>query len=123
VSYCTIDQIKARCLITDSTYNTELTAIAAEASRHVDEQLRPYISTDEDAEDTAEPFVFTQLPLDDESIPEQISNITADYAAALFLRRYMPEKYSEEWWTNALGKMEEYIRVNWYKGSFCFVGS
>lgn len=123
--YCTIDQIKERCLIalTDHTKDTPLGACCVEASRHVNELIRPYITVPEDGlpAESAEPFIFHQVPLTAAKIPDQIGHITADFGTAIFLRRYMPEKYAEEWWTVALGKMEEFIRSNWYQGAFSFV--
>ena len=120
--YCTIDQIKERCLIllTDHTKDTQLENAGTEASRHVDECLRPYITTpvDGEPEESKEPFIFHQVPLTTDLIPDQITFITADFGAAIFLRRFMPAKYSEEWWTNALHKIEDFIRSNWYKGKF-----
>jgi len=206
--YCTIDQIKERCLISlvDHTRDTQLEECGTEASRQVDELIRPYLterlvvtlsgytnciasdigkevlddgvkigtlldydnndqqwwikstsviffiwdpggwwiksssviangssleifhgvgegvggaSTDDVTEQENPYFIFKILPLS-AVIPDQITFITADFAAAIFLRRYMPAKYSEEWWTVALGKMEEFIRSNWYKGAFQF---
>lgn len=122
--YCLIDQIKERCLIllTDHTKDTQLESAGTEASRHVDELIRPYITVPEDAlpAESKEPFIFWQVPLTALKIPDQITHITADFGAAIFLRRYMPAKYSEEWWTVGLGKMEELMRSNWYKGEFQF---
>ena len=123
--YCTIDQIKERCLISlvDHTKDTQLEECGTEASRHVDELIRSYVTIPDDEgdpEEASEPFVFHQVPLTDDLVPDQIGFITADFGAAIFLRRYMPAKYSEEWWTVALGKMEEFIRSNWYKGAFQF---
>lgn len=106
-NYCTIDQIKERCLIlaADSTYNTQLTAAAAEASRQIDEELRQHLQT----------------PLTAGSIPEQLANITADFGAAIFMRRHMPEKYWELWERTGREKLDTYLKLNYYKGTVTFV--
>jgi len=123
--YCTINQIKERCLIllSDTSKDTQLEECGTEASRHVDELIRAYITVPVDGlpAESKEPFIFHQVPLTVGKIPDQIGYITADFGAAIFLRRYMPAKYGGEWWTVALGKIEELIRSNWYKGAFEFV--
>lgn len=194
LGYCTINQIKIRCLIavTDSTRDSELESSGIEASRHIDEAIRVYLSyrqtltlleldyvncvkedigkqilddevkvgelieynnttriwkikttstiadaselkirgtvrgvasgasSDDVTEGLTPSFIFKTLPLV-AIIPEQIKEITADFGAAIFLRRYMPDKYGTEWWTNAVTKLEEYIKTNWHKPSILFV--
>ncbi len=73
-----------------------------------------------DPAEGAEPFVFHQVPLTAGKIPTQITYITADLATSVYLRRYMPAKYNEEWWMIAVAKLEEYIRSNWYEGNIAF---
>jgi len=187
--YSSIDQVKYRCLIgtADVTKDTQLSICVLEASRHIDEWLRPYMSyaqtltlkssgytnctitdigkqvlDDEskvgklldynnttrlwrikttstiavdstlklddgkgtgvaynasscDVTEQESPyFVFNSIPLG--TIPDQLSYICADYATALFFRRYIPEKYSDVWFEDADKKMEEFINNNWKKG-------
>lgn len=76
-------------------------------------------STDDVTEGLTPIFVFKTLPLS-AVVPELIKDITADFGAAIYLRRWQPEKYREEWWTTAVLKLEEYIRSNWYRGKICF---
>jgi len=192
--YCTINQIKERCLIavTDTGKDAELESAGIEASRHIDEVIRPHLtyrqsltlaeadytncirtdvgkqvlddevkvgelleynnttrvwkikttgtiadlsemkiegvvrgtasgaSIDDVTEAESPIFIFKTLPLV-ATIPAQIKEITADFGAAIFLRRYIPDKYGTEWWTNAVLKIEEFIKSNWYRGSINFV--
>jgi hypothetical protein len=119
--YCTIAEIKERCLISDSSHDTQMEIAGTEASRFIDEEIRPYVTSTATAE-TAEPFVFKQLPLTAAYIPAQIAIITADLAAAIFMRRHIPEKYWELWDRSGKDKLETFIKLNWYRGNIYFVG-
>lgn len=123
--YCTIAQIKERCLIdpSDETHDTQLETAGTEASRLIDEEIRPYITEYGEgvpAEDD-EPFIFYQVPLTAGKIPAQISYITADFAAAIFMRRHIPERYWELWDRSGREKLEALVRMNWYRGNINFV--
>lgn len=113
--YGSIDQIKVRCLIatTDETKNSELTIALGEASRYIDDKIRPYQSTC--AMELTEPFRFNSLPLCSSMVTDQISYIAADFGAAVFLRRHMPDKYSDIWWSDGEMKIAEFIKSQFFK--------
>jgi len=43
-SYCTVQNVKDRLLITVNTYDSEIALAIGEAERYIDEKLRPYLS-------------------------------------------------------------------------------
>ena len=106
------NSIKDRLLIalTDTSYDDYLQTSAQEASRLIDTFLEPYEQT---------------LPLNN-TIPEQIKIICADFATSIFKRRMMPEDVKLEgalqpdisvnvmiasgWFAQGIKKLEEYIK-------------
>lgn len=190
--YCTIAQIKERCLVTGAAQDAELESCGMEASRQVDELIRPYLterqtvtlnesgyvncsrtdvgkqvlddevvvgelltynnttriwkiettttiadaselkiqgtlrgtasgaSTDDVTESESPTFIFKTIPLV-AIIPTQITHITADFGAAIFLKRYLPDKYQDEWRISATQKLKEFIAQNWKQGIINFV--
>jgi len=114
--YCTINDIKARMLIesTDTQYDSALNNAANEATEIVDMFLKPY----------------TTVPLVNPT--GMIVEITADFGASVFKRRYLPNEVrlrgpiqveggidsttqaeAEGWFGLAKSKLEFYIRNNY----------
>lgn len=107
-SYCTVAQVAERALIKDEdleAYTEQIETCIAEASRWIDDKLRPH----------------TEVPLE-EPFPESVSNATADLATAYFQQRHLPDRYKETWVTSANEKIAEYIKSLYKKGVFYFVG-
>lgn len=105
VAYCSIAQIKERLLISadDVQYDTALTSAAEEASRYVDEAIRPF----EEA-----------LPLT--VVPEVIADVVADISSAIFKRRHMPKDFESGWWLQGIKKLEIYIESNYLMSDIDF---
>jgi len=122
--YCDIASIKPRVLIedTDETYDDALETAGTEASRMIDEKLRPYKSI-AGTEETKEPFVFATIPLTAEIIPDIIAEICADLAAGCFKRRHRPQEFNAGWFNQGLTKLQDFINGNWHKGAFGFTES
>jgi hypothetical protein len=120
--YCTIAQIASRLVMNSgdlATYTADgsLTAAAVQASRIVDEKLRPYLTTNDALIEQISPYlIFKELPLD--SVPAIISEITADIATALFFRRTFKARYDEGWLALAMKRMDDFIQSNFHRGKF-----
>ena len=108
--YCVKDDVKDRLLITtsDTSYDTALDIAIAEASRTVDIFLKPY----------------TTVPLED-TVPDQVAYITADFASSIFKRRLIPQEVKLRgtiqpdmindvdgtgWFAVGLKKLQDYIK-------------
>ena len=195
--YATTANVKAKALVTGSAHDDEILGIIAEASRFIDNKLRPYISPnkhtlilkeadyvncastdvgkpvrDDDVEvgilheynnetrtwiiwcdssvtkiavesevevyggygsgvasadstrpaEDDEPFVFYQVPLTSDKIPDIITQICENYSVAWFLQRQMPkESYADTWQGLADKMLEDFITQNFKKGIIKFV--
>jgi hypothetical protein len=120
--YCTEDQIKIRVMVNDldTNYDADLTSCAQEASRMVDEKLRRYMTTDEDAIEQISPYmIFKELPLN--SVPAVIADITADIGAGLFNRRIFPLKMDVGFLGQGFKKLDDFINSNFKQGRFNIV--
>jgi hypothetical protein len=115
--YCDPTYVKDRVIISTSNtnYDTYLTNAIVEASRLVDMFLTPYITV---------PLTGT--------IPDPIIFITADFAASIFKRRYIPNEAkirgantpdflgdvdATGWFALGMKKMLDYIRVTYGIGA------
>ena len=67
-----------------------------------------------------EPFIFYNIPLTAAYIPDIIKEICADIGAGLFKRRTKPELFDQGWLNQGYTKLAEFIRANWYQGTFKF---
>lgn len=94
-----LDGIKARLLITDSTYDSDLNLAIAEAARYVATQILVY-NLD---------FTISGLSEDTE-----LFDIIQDIGAGIFKRRHMPQDMDQGWWAQGLKKLETYI-ISTYK--------
>ena len=109
--YCTHDPVKKRLLIetSDATVDTDLDEAIVEACRVVDIFMKPYAT----------------VPLTGTSLTDQIAIITADFAASIFKRRWIPNEQSTRgnlqpdmlndldgsgWFAVALRRMQDYIK-------------
>ena len=107
--YCTKDAVKDRMLVltSDTTYDTSFDNAIAEASALVDIFLKPYVT----------------VPLS--TYDSNITNLTADFAASIFKRRWMPSEVTVRgtlqpdmindvdgtgWFALGLRKVEQYIK-------------
>ena len=96
--YCTNAEIGSRLIMSAgdlTTFATDLTASANEASRYVDEAVRPFVSV---------PY---------SSVPVAIVDITADIAAGIFKRRQMPQDMDAGWWMQGIKKLNTFIESNY----------
>lgn len=115
--YCTIASIKPRLLITGASHDTALETAGTEASRIIDEKIRPYMSRKGTVE-KKEPLTFVELPLTSTIIPDILKEICADLAAGLFKRRHRPQEFDQGWLNQAYTKVDEFIKNNWFRGTF-----
>jgi hypothetical protein len=109
--YCEHDPVKKRLLIetTDTTVDTDLDEAIVEACRVVDIFMKPYAT----------------VPLSGTALDDQIAIITADFAASIFKRRWIPNEQSTRgnlqpdmlndldgsgWFAVALRRMQDYIK-------------
>jgi len=109
-AYCTLSDLHDRLLIVDNSYDSSLIIAAVEASRLVDDFLKPY----------------TTVPLS--TVNQSIEYITADFSASVFKRRMTPNEVTIRgtlqpdmindmdgtgWFGLGIRKLEQYIK-NYY---------
>jgi hypothetical protein len=99
--------LKERLLITDGTYDTQLTHSIEEAVRYIVEAIKKHDST------------FTSSS---EYIAEgtMLWDVTLDIAAGIFKRRHMPQDMDQGWWGQGLKKLEIYILGTYGSGIVYF---
>lgn len=98
VSYCTLQDVKNRLNIEDTSEDVELTDLIEQAQEDVDDELRPY----------------TTVPLT--SVPTRIKHATADLAAGLYQVRRHPEQ--KPLYDLALDRLRVYIKSKYASGTF-----
>ena len=116
--YCAVADLVDRMLVKANdvaNYTPEMTYCIVEASRMVDTFLMPYVTT--------LPYVVTGVG---KNIPDQIVIVSADFAASVFKRRYVPSEVKMKnlmpdmindvdgsgWFALGLKKLIEYIKDN-----------
>ena len=102
-TYCNLTSVKAKLLISteDTDKDDQLNTTILEASRLIDTYLNPY----------------TEVPLNNSTIPEQIKYITENFVCGLFLQRQMPrDPYGDTWIIMAKEQIELYIKNTYFKG-------
>lgn len=116
-SCCTKAELKERLLIEGSDYDSQLDDAVCEAELYVYDRVRPYIGDSDSVYGDAK-WQFSTIP--PTYTPEELCVIICDIAAAIFLRRHMPDKFDVGWWLQGLKKLDDFIKANFHQGNVSF---